>query len=37
VTKTVLSRGEVVIEDGKYAGKPGHGEFLKRGLFNSPK
>ena len=37
VTKTVLSRGEVVIEDGKYVGKKGHGRFLKRGLFNSPK
>ncbi len=37
VTKTVLSRGEVVIEEGKYVGKPGRGEFLKRGLFNSPK
>jgi len=30
VTKTVLSRGRVVIDDGKYAGKPGDGEFLKR-------
>ena len=37
VTKTVLSRGELVIEEGKYVGKPGKGEFLKRGLFNSPK
>ncbi len=37
VTKTVLSRGEVVIEEGKYVGKPGRGEFLKRGLFNSPR
>jgi dihydropyrimidinase len=31
VTKTVLSRGEVVIEEGKYVGKPGKGTFLKRG------
>src|SRR5216110_546107 len=37
VTKTVLSRGDVVIEEGKYVGKPGKGEFLKRGLFNSPR
>src|SRR5262244_2147238 len=37
VTKTVLSRGKVVIEDGKYVGSPGDGRFLKRGHFNSPK
>lgn len=37
VTKTVLSRGKVVIEDGKLTGAPGDGRFLKRGLFNSPK
>lgn len=37
VTKTVLSRGAAVIEDGKYVGKPGYGNFLKRGLFNSPR
>jgi len=37
VTKTVLSRGKVVIEDGKYVGKAGDGRFLKRGLFNSPR
>jgi dihydropyrimidinase len=37
VTKTVLSRGRVVIDEGKYAGKPGQGQFLKRGLFNSPR
>jgi dihydropyrimidinase len=37
VTKTVLSRGEVVIDEGKYVGKPGQGQFLKRGLFNSPR
>src|SRR5438094_6132356 len=35
VTKTVLSRGDVVVEEGKYLAKPGRGEFLKRGLFNS--
>jgi dihydropyrimidinase len=33
VTKTVLSRGRVVIEDGKYVGKPGDGQFLKRSAF----
>jgi dihydropyrimidinase len=32
VTKTVLSRGEVVIEEGNYVGRKGHGSFLKRGL-----
>jgi dihydropyrimidinase len=30
VTETVLSRGRVVIEEGKYVGKPGSGNFLKR-------
>ena len=34
VTKTVLSRGRVVIEDGKYIGKAGDGEFLRRGTFS---
>ena len=37
VTKTVLSRGEVVIEEGKYVGRKGHGSFLKRGLAFSPR
>lgn len=37
VTKTVLSRGKVIIEDGKYVGREGDGQFLKRGLFNSPR
>jgi dihydropyrimidinase len=27
---TVLSRGKVIIENGKFTGKPGHGSFLKR-------
>jgi dihydropyrimidinase len=31
VVETVLSRGRVVIESGKYTGKPGDGKFLKRG------
>ncbi|MBY0551695.1 MAG: dihydropyrimidinase [Candidatus Obscuribacterales bacterium] len=30
VTETVLSRGKVVIEDGKYLGNPGDGKYLKR-------
>ena len=34
VTKTVLSRGRVVIEDGEYTGKPGDGQFLKRSTFS---
>ncbi len=29
--ETVLSRGKVVIEKGEYKGKPGDGQFLKRG------
>src|SRR5476649_1619817 len=37
VTKTVLSRGRVVIDEGTYTGKAGQGQFLKRGLFNSPR
>lgn len=37
VTKTVLSRGKVVIDEGKFVGREGDGQFLKRGLFNSPK
>ena len=37
VTKTVLSRGDVVIEEGKYVAKPGRGQFLKRGLAFSPR
>jgi dihydropyrimidinase len=32
-TKTVLSRGRVVIEDGKFTGEAGTGQFLKRGTF----
>ena len=31
VVETVLSRGRVVIENGEYRGKPGDGQFLKRG------
>jgi dihydropyrimidinase len=34
VTRTVLSRGRVVIDDGKYVGKPGDGQFLKRSTFS---
>lgn len=34
VTKVVLSRGRVVIDDGKYVGKPGDGQFLKRSTFS---
>lgn len=34
VTKTVLSRGRVVIEDGQYVGKAGDGQFLRRGTFS---
>lgn len=34
VTKTVLSRGRVIIADGKYVGRPGDGQFIKRGSFS---
>ena len=34
VTKTVLSRGKVVIDNGNYVGKPGDGRFQKRGAFS---
>ena len=37
VAKTVLSRGELVIDEGKYVGRKGHGSFLKRGLAFSPR
>jgi dihydropyrimidinase len=33
VTETVLSRGKVIIEQGKYVGTPGEGRFLKRATF----
>ena len=33
-TKTVLSRGKIVIDDGEYTGKPGDGQFLKRSTFS---
>ncbi|MFY9555794.1 MAG: dihydropyrimidinase [Blastocatellia bacterium] len=33
VTRTVLSRGRVVIDDAEYVGKPGDGQFLKRSAF----
>ncbi|HEY6332869.1 MAG TPA: dihydropyrimidinase [Blastocatellia bacterium] len=35
VVQTVVSRGKVVIQDGAYVGKPGDGQFLKRGQFDS--
>ncbi|HEY0155813.1 MAG TPA: dihydropyrimidinase [Thermoanaerobaculia bacterium] len=37
VTKTVLSRGEVIIDEGEYVGRKGQGSFLKRGLAFSPR
>jgi dihydropyrimidinase len=36
VPETVLSRGEVVVEDGQLVGRPGHGEYVKRAPFNTP-
>jgi dihydropyrimidinase len=34
VTKTVLSRGKVVIENGQFQGRAGDGQFLRRSTFN---
>jgi dihydropyrimidinase len=31
VTETVLSRGNVIVENGTFKGKAGSGQFLKRG------
>ena len=33
VTETVLSRGNVIVENGTFKGKAGDGRFLKRGTF----
>ena len=33
VTETVLSRGNVVVENGTFKGKAGNGRFLKRSAF----
>jgi dihydropyrimidinase len=33
VTETVLSRGNVIVENGTFKGKTGSGQFLKRGTF----
>jgi len=29
---TTISRGMVVVENGKFVGRPGHGAFLKRSI-----
>jgi dihydropyrimidinase len=34
VTKTVLSRGRVIIDSGAFTGKPGAGEFLRRQTYS---
>lgn len=34
VTETVLSRGKLVVEEGKYTGQAGYGQFLKRSTVN---
>jgi dihydropyrimidinase len=33
VAETVFSRGNVIVENGEFKGKPGSGRFLKRGTF----
>jgi dihydropyrimidinase len=30
VVRTVLSRGEVILENGSFQGRPGRGSYLKR-------
>jgi dihydropyrimidinase len=30
VSETVISRGRVIVEDGRFAGRPGAGAFVKR-------
>ena len=30
----VLSRGRVIVQDGQFLGKPGQGQFLRRGTFS---
>jgi dihydropyrimidinase len=37
VTKSVFSRGELIIDEGKYVGRKGQGRFLKRGQAFSPR
>jgi len=34
VTKTVLSRGRVIIDEGKFTGRAGAGEFLRRQTYS---
>lgn len=34
VTSTVMTRGKVIIEEGRYIGKPGDGQFLRRSAFS---
>ena len=36
VTETVLLRGRVIVEHGTFVGSAGQGQFLRRGLFESP-
>src|SRR5438128_429616 len=31
VTETVLSRGNIIVENGEFKGKPGYGQFVRRG------
>lgn len=32
-TETVLLRGQVVVDRGEYVGRPGDGEFIRRGPY----
>ena len=33
-SETVISRGEVICDKGEFKGKPGRGNFLRRGLYS---
>jgi len=33
--RTVLSRGTLLVEDGKFVGPPGHGKMLKRDRYKA--
>ncbi len=35
-TDTVLCRGKVVVDAGRYVGRPGDGQFVKRGPYGGP-
>jgi dihydropyrimidinase len=36
IAETVISRGKVIVENCRFVGKKGHGQFLKRGFYCRP-